>query len=190
MKLAGNLAHIASLPPKTLTQGAQLALTIFITLHVTGEPVSIGRLDHLLGRFVNGDLTNIQEEDQEVIDNFWIKVGEKVNLNKAFFEDHQIWGNLAMGGMASNYPQGASFNQWGHQITIGGCNRDRTPSYNPVTIMCIRAARRIPTNAPCLGLRVDKNTPKIIFEEAAKCILSGGAHPILLNDDRIIPIIQ
>jgi hypothetical protein len=41
-----------------------------------------------------------------------------------FFEDHQKWGNLAMGGMSSPYPQGASFNQWGHQLTVGGSHLD------------------------------------------------------------------
>lgn len=54
-------------------------------LHITGEPVSIGRLDQHLARFMPEDLSEITEEDQEVIDHFWIKVGEKTNLNKAFF---------------------------------------------------------------------------------------------------------
>jgi hypothetical protein len=29
-----------------------------------------------------------------------------------------------MGGMSSPYPQGASFNQWGHQLTVGGSAKD------------------------------------------------------------------
>jgi len=29
-----------------------------------------------------------------------------------------------MGGMSSPYPQGASFNQWGHQLTVGGTNKN------------------------------------------------------------------
>ena len=92
--------------------------------------------------------------------------------------------------MASPYPQGASFNQWGHQLTVGGSKRDGSLAYNSVTMMCLRAARRIPVNAPCLGLRVRKDMPKVFLEEAAKAILSGGAHPILLNDDRVIPAIM
>lgn len=83
-----------------------------------------------------------------------MKVGEKVNLNTSFFEDHQKWGNLAMGGVSSAYPQGASFNQWGHQLTVGGRKRNGELGYNSVTMMCLKAARRLPINAPCLGLRV------------------------------------
>ena len=49
---------------------------------------------------------------------------------------------------------------------------------------CLRAARTIPFNAPCLGLRLNPNVPDLIKEEAAKAHLSGGAHPILLNDKK------
>ncbi len=41
-------------------------------------------------------------------------------------------------------------------------------------------------NAPCLGLRVQKNTPQFILDEAAKAVLAGGAHPIIINDDKVI----
>lgn len=93
-----------------------------------------------------------------------------------------------MGGSSAPYPQGASFNQWGQQLTVGGTDfATKSPFYNSVTISCLRAARRIPVNAPCLGLRVQKSTPDFIIEEASKAILAGGAHPILLNDDKIIP---
>ena len=128
----------------------------------------------------------LNQEDQDIIDSFWIKVGEKANFNKGFFEDHQKWGNLAMGGNSFPYPQGASFNQWGHQLTVGGSNEDDTPFYNSITAHCLRAARTVPVNAPCLGLRLVPNMPPAIIREAAKAILAGGAHPILLNDQKII----
>lgn len=64
-----------------------------------------------------------------------------------------------MGGASSPYPQGGSFNQWGHQVTVGGTTRDGKLAYNSVTMMCLKAARRLPLNAPCLGLRVRKDMP-------------------------------
>lgn len=107
------------------------------------------------------------EFEQDVIDSFWIKVGEKANFNKGFFEDHQKWGNLAMGGNSNPYPQGASFNQWGHQLSVGGTILEggkEVPFYNSITIACLRAARRIPVNAPCLGLRLHENSPRFVIE--------------------------
>jgi|688.fasta_scaffold599589_1 hypothetical protein len=59
------MTHLSHLPPipistntkdsksaiKSLHQGAQLVLSIFICLHLTGEPVSLGRLDYDLRKF-------------------------------------------------------------------------------------------------------------------------------------------
>jgi pyruvate-formate lyase len=198
------MARIACYPPEPykkgepeekrirgLHQGAQIILSTFICLHLTGEPVSIGRVDYLLRQWAKpidpkATTVVIAQEEQDIIDSFWIKVGEKANFNKGFFEDHQKWGNLAMGGNSAPYPQGASFNQWGHQLTAGGTNPDGSPFYNSLTIACLRASRTIPVNAPCLGLRVQTKTPKIILEEAAKTALAGGAHPIIINDDKVI----
>lgn len=84
-------------------------------LHLVGEPTSIGRLDQLLLHYYEHDLAaGILDEDQarEVIDCFWLKLGEKVQWNRIFVEDHQPFGNMAMGGVSGNYPQGAANNQW------------------------------------------------------------------------------
>lgn len=192
------MRHLSSKPPTipkgnnakamndSLHQAVQLILSVFICLHLTGEPVSIGRVDYLVRKFVPKYSQQPTQEQQDIIDSFWLKVGEKANFNKGFFEDHQKWGNLAMGGNSSPYPQGASFNQWGHQLSCGGTDPNGDPFYNCITIACLRASRTIPVNAPCLGLRVQKNTPRFILEEAAKTALAGGAHPIIINDDKVI----
>ena len=117
-------------------------------------------------------------------------MGEKTLLNRMYVEDHQPLGNLAMGGAAGPYPQGGSINQWGQQLTVGGVDDDGKPFHNEVTKMCLKAAKRIPVNAPTLSLRVHKDTPEELIELSAEAILAGGAHPIFLNDDKIIPAIH
>ena len=52
--------------------------------------------------------------------------------------------------------------------------------------MCLKACRRLPLNAPCVSLRLSKDTPAEIKKEAALAILSGGAHPILFNDAKTV----
>ena len=41
-------------------------------------------------------------------------------------------------------------------------------------------------NAPCLGIRLHRDTPQNIIDEAAKTALAGGAHPIVINDEKVI----
>jgi pyruvate-formate lyase len=75
------------------------------------------------------------------------------------------------------------------QLTIGGYKNTETgkvSACNKVTMMCLKAARRLPLNAPCVSLRVHHDIDQEYLEEAAKSMLSGGAHPIILHDDRLI----
>ncbi|KAI8517790.1 hypothetical protein Bbelb_038070 [Branchiostoma belcheri] len=180
--------------PSTFLEAAQLVFTMYCCLHIVGEPISIGRLDQLLGPFYSqGGLT--MEEAQEVIDCFWIKVGERTLLNSHAAQDKIFPGMCAVPYTSSgNFPQGGCMNQWGQQLTIGGHlpNDELVPTTacNEVTLMCLRAARRLPLNAPCLTLRVHRGISQEVLEEAAKSLLSGGAHPVLLHDDRLVPALQ
>jgi Dyp-type peroxidase family len=195
LKIQERMKRLSTERPQTLLEAAQLLFTLHSCLHLVGEPTAVGRLDQMLFPFYERDVaagTLDDEQAQEIIDCFWIKVGEKVQLNRQFVEDHQPFGNLAMGGMSGNYPQGAANNQWIQQVTVGGTVADGSPgagkpAYNKITLFCLRAARRLPLNAPCLSLRVRKDIPAEYLHEAALALLSGGAHPILLSDEKIIP---
>ena len=195
LEICDRMNRVAEHPPKTLAEAAQLIFTLHSCLHHAGEPTAVGRLDQLLQPFYEADLNAGRLDEwraQEIVDCFWIKIGEKVQLNRQFVEDHQVFGNLAMGGSSGNYPQGSSLNQWIQQVTVGGTIADDlsghgTPAYNDLTRMCLRAARRLPLNAPCLSLRMRPDIPADLVHEAALAILSGGAHPILLSDAKVIP---
>jgi len=196
-QISERMTRLAEEAPKTLVEAAQLVFTLHSCLHHVGEPTAVGRLDQMLQPFYEADRAAGLEEDeaQEIVDSFWIKVGEKVQLNRQFVEDHQVFGNLAMGGASGNYPQGSSLNQWIQQVSVGGTIADDEPgagrpAYNDMTRLCLRAARRLPLNAPCLSLRTRPDMPAEIAHEAALAILSGGAHPILLSDAKITPGLQ
>ncbi len=178
--------------PRTLLDALQLIFSCHATLHVCGEPVAVGRLDKLLRPFQERDKLS-PDELQEAIDCFWLKLAEKVLLNRLFIDDRQELGNMAMGNRAGSYPKGQSVNQWIQQLTVGGRNVDGSWEYSDVTLACLRASARLPFNAPVLSLRVSKDMPtewrdKLLLE-AAYGQLSGGASPILMNDDKIIPLL-
>lgn len=192
LAIADRMNKLAHAKPDTFVEAVQFIFTLHTCLHLNGEPTAIGRMDQLLQPFyAKGGVT--EDEAQEIIDAFYIKLDEKVQQNRIFMEDHQPFGNLAMGGSSGPYPQGASLGQWIQQITVGGTVADGTtdyaatkPAYNDLTRLFIRASGRLPLNAPCLSLRTRRDIPEDILNEAAHALLSGGAHPILLNDEKII----
>lgn len=189
--IALRMQKLATDKPDTFAEAVQLIFTLHSCLHLNGEPTAIGRMDQLLLPFYEKDIIT-EAEAQEIIDAFYIKLDEKVQQNRMFMEDHQPFGNLAMGGSSGPYPQGASLGQWIQQITVGGTIADGSdfenskPAYNDITRLFVRASGRLPLNAPCLSLRTRKDIPDDLLEEAAHAVLSGGAHPILLNDEKII----
>ena len=96
--------------PETFVEAVQFIFTLHSCLHLNGEPTAFGRMDQMLQPFYEkGGIT--PEEAQEIIDAFYIKLDEKVQQNRIFMEDHQPFGNLAMGGRSGPYPQGASLGQ-------------------------------------------------------------------------------
>ncbi|WP_316846514.1 pyruvate formate lyase family protein [Pedobacter psychrodurus] len=186
-------------PCETFMDALQAIFIMHCALHFTGEIVPIGRLDQLLHPYYRNDLAKgliTKEQAQEALDCFWIKLDEKVVLNRRFVEDRftSSDGALLGSGGPSNFDQGALINQWMQQVTIGGtiANNDElaADAANDITFMCLEAARRLPLNSPTLDLRVHKGTADELLDLAARTVLSGGAHPILMNDDKIIPALQ
>lgn len=174
--------------PETFVEAVQLLFSYHCCLHLTGEPTSIGRLDQILLPFLQGTSA---EDAQEIIDCLFVKLCEHAHVNSRLLNDLGTWGMTAVPYASTGmFANGDTINQWVQQVTVGGykANDAAEPECgcNEITIMCLKASRRLPLNAPCLSLRVHKNTPQKVLEEAAKAILSGGAHPLLPHDDHLI----
>ncbi len=186
--VAARLRRLREQPPASFQDGVQLVYSFHCCLHLVGELTSLGRLDQILWPLLRGDNVT-PERAQEIIDCLWLKIGENAFANRADITDYVTYGTTAVCGYGGNFPQGGGINQWVQQITVGGyvANDDPVPTggVNPVTMLCLKAARRIPVNAPSLSLRVYDGIPDEIMDEAAKCLLAGGAHPILYQDDRL-----
>src|SRR5262249_23907905 len=151
------------------------------------------RLDQLLGPLYKNDKSLTPQAAQELIDCFWMKLDERGILNFRHVENRftAADGVLTCLFGSSTYHQGALLNQLMQPITVGDEVADAAKApvdaCNEVTRLCLVAARRLPLNSPTLDLRVHKGTPADVIELAAKALMSGGAHPVLLNDDIVVP---
>lgn len=186
-RIADRMDSLAVNKPQSFVDAAQLVFTVHCCLHLIGDPTSIGRLDQLLEPFLG---TTPEDEAQEIIDCLFVKLGERVKVNKTKLVDRNTWGTCAVPYRSDGlFPNGDSINQWVQQLTVGGYKNAETgyvTACNKVTMMCLKAARRLPLNAPCVSFRVHHGIPQEYLEEAAKAMLSGGAHPIILHDDRLL----
>ncbi|KAK3320632.1 pyruvate formate lyase-domain-containing protein [Cercophora scortea] len=186
--ISNRLHHLISHPPKTFQDAVQLIFSFHCCLHLVGELTSLGRLDQILHPFLPGTPL---DRAQDIIDCLWVKIGENAFVNRAFIYDYVTYGTTAVCGVGGNFPQGGGINQWVQQITVGGYkptdNDVPEGGANEVTMLCLKAARRIPVNAPTLSLRVYRDMPESFLDEAARGILAGGAQPILYNDDKLCP---
>lgn len=183
-------------PAETFHQALQAIYIVHCALHWTVEIVPIGRLDQMLQPFYEREIGMKRlsvAQAQELIDCFWIKLDERVILDNRHAENRFTAADGVLTGFfgSSNFDQGGLLNQWMQQITIGGVIADDRPmptdACNDVTRLCLEAARRLPLNSPTLDLRVHACTPTEVIDLAAQALMSGGAHPVLLNDDIIIP---
>ncbi len=132
---------------------------------------------------------------QELIDCFWIKLDERVILE---LPRTPKTASPPRDGVLTGYWRLVQFRPGRAAQPVDAADHDRrrccpneSPSAqdacNDVTRLCLDAARRLPLNSPTLDLRVHTDTPDDVIELAAAALLSGGAHPVLLNDDIIVP---
>ncbi len=189
---AKRLERVPEQPCNSFLDAVQCLFLMNCVLHWTGELTSLGRLDQILFPYYQRDKLS-WEDAQEIVDCLWVKLDERVTLDRRHIEDRfsSADGALLGAGGASNFDQGALTNQWMQQVTLGGVLATDDPAAvdasNDLTRMCLAAARRLPFNCPTVDLRVHKETPADLLDLAAEALLSGGAHPILMNDDKLIP---
>ncbi|NOY72094.1 MAG: Dyp-type peroxidase [Gammaproteobacteria bacterium] len=194
--ISARMQKLSSQKPEGLLESLQLIYIVNCALHQSGEPMSIGRLDQYLIGAYQSDITAgklDKSQAQEIIDAFWLKMDETVLYNRQHMEDYLTYGTGAVFYSGGNFPQGSALNQWVQQVTVGGYlpTDTSTPedACNEITLMSLRSARRLPLNAPCLSLRVHKGMDSPLHEEilneAANAIMSGGAHPVLMNDEKL-----
>ncbi|WP_172991758.1 pyruvate formate lyase family protein [Lacipirellula parvula] len=192
---ADRLRRVPAKPAETFVEAVQSIYLMHCALHWTVEIVPLGRLDQILQPLYERDIEQgrlTPTMAQETLDCFWIKLDERAILNRRHLENRFTACDGVLTGYfgPSNYDQGGLLNQWMQQITIGGViasdEEHPTDACNDVTAMCLECARRLPLNSPTLDLRVHAGTPDDVLRLAAQALMSGGAHPVLLQDDKII----
>lgn len=145
----------------------QMCVLMDANMHGT----SVGRLDQLLGSYVERDLESgaiTWEQAQELIDLYYLKVAE---CNKAW----ALRTVYSTPGYTS-----------GQLITLGGVDENGDDATNPITYMGLEAMGRMKMHSPTQGLRVHEGTPRKLWECAIAVNRINGGVPSWFSDKVIM----
>lgn len=114
IQIEARMHKISTDRPETFIEAVQLLFSYHCCLHLSGEPVSIGRMDQFLEPFLEG--TTLAEA-QEIIDCLFVKLCEHVHVNTRLLNDMGAWGSIAVPYASTGmFPNGDTINQWVQQV--------------------------------------------------------------------------
>ena len=174
-QMAVSLDYIAYYPARTFREALQQVMLYNVFLRIDNGPgvTSIGRFDQYSWPYLKKDLadgTITEDEAQELVDAFFLKI------------------NTFHGGGFGKTAQTAGIGHQGQHTTIGGVIPETgEDASNPVSFMVLEAMARLELHEPTISLRVNKNTPKALWDCAMATSMKVGGLPLLQNDEVIIP---
>ena len=170
LRIADTMAWIMEKPARNFRDAIQ-ALWFYhlcVVMDANMHGMSVGRMDQFIGPYAEADIANgaiTREEAQELVDLYILKIA---SLNKAW-SAQTVRSN-------SGYTAGLL-------VTLGGIDKDGNDATNIATYMCLEAAGRMLMHSPPLALRINRNTPKDLWECALSVNKRAGGVPSFYSDD-------
>jgi len=161
--------RVPALPPRSFREAVQMVWFVQVgrVLSENAVALNLGRLDQSLAPYYQADLERgaiTAEAAQELLDCLWIKLSEwvwAVSSNTArFFAGYSAFQNL----------------------TVGGKRPDGSDATNPVSHMCLQAARHARTHQPNLSVRIHADCPEAFLLEVCRLAREGMGFPAIHND--------
>jgi len=151
---------IAYHAPRTFFEAVQLLwLTheVIIYENFTGS-ISLGRLDQYLYPFYEKD----------------IKAGD-LTFDQASLYIETLW--LKFSNLVEGY----------QNVTLGGCKSDGSNAANDLSVICLRASRKLKLDQPLISVRWNPGIANAFWDEIQAIIETGIGFPALFNDNIAIP---
>ena len=175
LSMADSLDWIATEPCRTFREACQAALLYQYLLKMShlSDSGSYGRFDQYTWPFLKKQLeekTITMEEAQEIVDCFFLKVNSSYTGADPYFAQITGIGNTYL------------------HTTIGGVDpKTGEDASNPVTYMVLESVGGMALHDPTISLRINKNTPKELWNLAIETSRRVGGLPLFQNDEVIVP---
>ncbi len=166
-KTLQNLRRVPMEPPMSFHEAVQSLWMTFAFARLMGNWPGIGRLDVLLGKYLEYDLNHgvlTIDEAREILAHFFIKGCEWVRGGNQGSGDAQHYQNIVLGGVDED----------GNDVT------------NAVTFLTLDILEELPIGDFPTTIRVNKNTDEALLRRAAQVIRHGGGVLAIYNEDLVL----
>lgn len=162
-----NLKRVPFEPATNFYEAVQSLWFTFAFIRLCGNWPGIGRIDYLLGNYLQKDLadgTLTIDEAREILSHFFIKGCEWVNGQFIGSGDAQHYQNILLGGIDEN----------GKEVT------------NEVTYLVLDILEELGISDFPTTVRLNKNTDEKLLSRVAEVMRFGGGILAIYNEDLII----
>ena len=162
-----NLRRVPMNPPTTFHEAVQSLWMTFAFVRLMGNWPGIGRLDVILGEYLERDLANgtlTLEEAREILAHFFIKGCEWVRGGNQGSGDAQHYQNIVLSGIDED----------GHDVT------------NTVTYLVLDILEELPIGDFPTTIRVNRNTDEKLLRRVAEVMRHGGGVLAIYNEELVL----
>lgn len=164
---AENLARVPYKAPTSFHEAVQSLWFTFAFVRLMGNWPGIGRLDYLLGQYLEDDLAAgaiTLDEAREILAHFFIKGCEWVRGGDCGTGDAQHYQNILLGGIDEN----------GKDVTC------------TLTYLTLDVLEELPIGDFPTSVRVSKNTDERLLYRVAEVMRYGGGTLAIYNEDLVL----
>lgn len=166
-KTLQNLRRVPMEPPTSFHEAVQSLWMTFAFARLMGNWPGIGRLDVLLGKYLEEDLNHnvlTIDEAREILAHFFIKGCEWVRGGNQGSGDAQHYQNIVLSGVDED----------GRDVT------------NAVTFLTLDILEELPIGDFPTTIRVNKHTDEALLRRVAQVLRHGGGVLAIYNEDLVL----
>lgn len=97
---------------------------------------------------------------------------------------------IALIGSQMRQKSATLYGDTGQYILLGGVDKEGRNVENELTHLFLEIFATLSIPDPKLILRVNSHTSKAVFDATAQCLLKGNGSPLILNEDKVIPMME
>lgn len=172
-KVYKNIINVPNKPAKNFYESVQSLWFMLCFLQLCGNWIAVGRIDEMLGSYLENDLKNkilTLDEARDILAHFWIK-----GTQLACTDNTEVFST-----------PGGGDGQYYQNIILAGINSNNEEVLNSVSYLVLDIVEELHISDFTISIRVNENTPDEFLKRIAEVQRLGGGIVCIYNESQII----